>query len=74
MNDEPDLASLLHSVAGTQPRRPRRKPWDEEPDDPHGAWDEEPAGPSRQWQEEPSPLRRFFGRPGGRREPGAGGK
>ncbi|MBV9203927.1 MAG: hypothetical protein JO037_00665 [Actinobacteria bacterium] len=55
MSDETDLADLLWPRR-LRPgrRRPWRRPWDEQPDEPREAWDEEPVDPQQAWNETPS--------------------
>jgi hypothetical protein len=54
MSDGPDLMNLLWPRGLRLRRRgPRRRPWDEQPDDPREAWDEQPADPHEAWDETP---------------------
>ena len=54
MKDRLDLANLLWPH-GRRPKRRslRRRPWDEQPDDPRGTWDEQPDDPRETWDEKP---------------------
>ena len=55
MSDERDLLRQL--LFPKRRRRPGRKPWDEQPDDPRGTWDEQPDDPNEAWDEQPPPRR-----------------
>ena len=50
MRDEPDLSQALWPRPR---RRPKRRPWDEVPEEPGKAWDEVPEKPGRAWDEAP---------------------
>ena len=57
MSDEPDLLRQLLSPRPLFPRRrrrPGRRAWDEEPDEPGKSWDEMPEEPGS-WDETPPP-------------------
>ena len=52
MSDERDLLRQL--LFPKRRRRPGRKPWDEQPDQPGKSWDEVPEEPGS-WDEVPPP-------------------
>jgi len=53
-----DEADLLRRLLFPRPRRrPVRRPWDEEPDEPGQSWDEQPDDPNEAWDEKPPPRR-----------------
>jgi hypothetical protein len=54
MSDGPDVLRRLLSPLFPRPRRrTRRKPWDEQPDEPGKSWDEKPDVPGESWDETP---------------------
>ena len=53
MSDERDL--LRELLFPKRRRRPGRRPWDEQPDEPGQSWDEVPEEPGRSWDEAPPP-------------------